>query len=79
MLPAAVTEVKQAAGRLIRRASDEGAVILADSRVASKWYGKVFQRSMPSRNIKVMTRAEILEELAAAAQARREGPGDGAA
>ncbi|WP_282209670.1 helicase C-terminal domain-containing protein [Parvibacter caecicola] len=79
VLPAAVTEVKQAAGRLIRRATDEGAVILADSRVASKWYGKVFQRSMPSRNIKVMTRAEILEELAAAAQARREGPGDGAA
>lgn len=77
VLPAAVTEVKQAAGRLIRKASDRGVVILADSRVAAKWYGKVFLRSMPSSNIKVLTKAEILEEIAAASQ--NTGQGDGGA
>lgn len=70
VLPAAVTEIKQAAGRLIRKATDEGAVILADSRIVSKWYGKIFLRSMPSTNVRVLTRAEIVAELAVAAQAR---------
>ncbi len=65
-----MTEIKQAAGRLIRKATDEGAVILADSRIVSKWYGKIFLRSMPSTNVRVLTRAEIVAELAAAAQAR---------
>lgn len=73
VLPTAVTEVKQAAGRLIRKATDEGVVILADSRVASKWYGKIFLRSMPSQNVKVMTCAQILQELREAAEERQQG------
>ena len=47
-LPEAVLSVKQAAGRLIRTASDAGVVVFADSRVASKRYGQQFVRSMPT-------------------------------
>ena len=66
VLPAAVLEVKQAAGRLIRRADDTGALILADHRLVSKGYGKTFLNSLPSKNIKVLPAAQIVAELAAA-------------
>ncbi len=66
VLPAAVLEVKQAAGRLIRRADDTGALILADHRLVSKGYGKTFLNSLPSKNIKVMKANEIVAELKAA-------------
>lgn len=66
VLPAAVLEVKQAAGRLIRRADDTGALILADHRLVSKGYGKTFLSSLPSKNIKIMKAHEIVAELEAA-------------
>ena len=49
-LPEAVLEVKQAAGRLIRTSTDAGIVVLADSRVEGKRYGRNFVDSMPSHN-----------------------------
>lgn len=69
VLPAAVLEVKQAAGRLIRRADDTGALILADHRLVSKGYGKTFLNSLPSKNIKIMKASEIVAELEAARRA----------
>lgn len=63
VLPAAIIEVKQAAGRLIRKADDRGCLILADKRLVSKRYGKAFLDSLPSRNIKVMTMAEIARDI----------------
>ena len=68
VLPAAVLETKQAAGRLIRKADDYGALILADRRLLTKSYGKAFLNSLPSRNIQVLTAAEIVEELRKDAQ-----------
>lgn len=47
-LPEAVLEVKQAAGRLIRTSTDEGVLVLADSRLLSKGYGKKFLNSLPA-------------------------------
>ena len=41
-------EVKQAAGRLIRSSSDAGVLVLADSRLVSKGYGKKFLSSLPT-------------------------------
>ena len=67
VLPQAVLETKQAAGRLIRKADDRGVLILADKRLVTKSYGKAFLNSLPSRTIKVCTCAEIVAELAAAA------------
>ena len=66
VLPAAVLEVKQAAGRLIRKADDSGVVILADRRLLTKSYGSSFLRSMPSRDVRVLTAAQVAEELACA-------------
>ncbi|MEG1512639.1 MAG: helicase C-terminal domain-containing protein [Raoultibacter sp.] len=64
VLPAAVLETKQAAGRLIRNAEDEGCLILADKRLLTKGYGKVFLRSLPSRTVKVCSMDVLVEELA---------------
>ena len=47
-LPEAVLEVKQAAGRLIRTSSDVGVLVLADSRLVTKGYGKKFLSSLPT-------------------------------
>lgn len=68
VLPAAVLETKQAAGRLIRKADDTGSLILTDRRLISKRYGKAFLNSLPSRTIKVCPTAQIVAELAARAE-----------
>lgn len=47
-LPEAVLEVKQAAGRLIRTSTDVGVLVLADSRLVTKGYGKKFLNSLPT-------------------------------
>ena len=49
-LPEAALEVKQAAGRLIRSASDTGVFVLADSRICTKRYGNTFISTLPSHN-----------------------------
>ena len=48
-LPEAVISVKQAAGRLIRSSSDTGVLVLADSRLVSKRYGRQFTNSLPKQ------------------------------
>ncbi len=62
-LPRAVIDVRQAAGRLIRKAEDRGVFILCDSRLLTKSYGKVFINSLPSKNVQVLTSAEACEIL----------------
>lgn len=64
VLPAAVIELKQAAGRLIRSRDDSGVLVLADSRLVTKRYGKSFLNSLPSKTIKVMDSAEIVQDIA---------------
>ena len=49
-LPEAVMDLKQAAGRLIRSENDSGYLILADARLTTKSYGKIFLNAMPSNN-----------------------------
>ena len=46
-VPQAVIKFRQGFGRLIRRKSDHGAIVVLDSRVTSKFYGKIFLRSLP--------------------------------
>ena len=65
VLPQAVIETKQAAGRLIRKASDHGALILADKRLVTKSYGKVFLRSLQSSTVRRCSGDEIAKSLAA--------------
>ncbi len=53
-LPEAVLAVKQAAGRLIRTSTDTGVLVLADSRVCTKGYGKAFLKSMPTSSVSTL-------------------------
>ncbi len=46
-LPEAVLKLRQGFGRLIRRASDKGIVVILDSRILSKPYGRTFLESLP--------------------------------
>ncbi len=63
VLPASITEVKQAVGRLIRKADDKGSVILADKRIISKTYGSAFIDSLPSSNVAYLTVDEIAQDI----------------
>lgn len=58
-LPDAVISVKQAAGRLIRSASDTGVLVLADSRLTTKGYGKLFISSLPSKSVSTLEAASV--------------------
>jgi Rad3-related DNA helicase len=46
-LPEAVLRLKQGFGRLIRRATDRGAVVILDPRVRTRAYGRHFLDSLP--------------------------------
>ncbi|MGQ0801988.1 MAG: ATP-dependent DNA helicase [Pseudomarimonas sp.] len=46
-LPSAVIALKQGAGRLIRTHADRGVLVLCDTRLVSKPYGRVFIDSLP--------------------------------
>jgi DNA polymerase III epsilon subunit family exonuclease len=46
-LPEAVLRLKQGFGRLIRRATDRGAVVILDRRVSTRTYGARFLESLP--------------------------------
>ena len=57
-LPEAVLKFKQGFGRLIRTKEDRGMVVILDSRVASKSYGRVFLRALPPCQVIVPGREE---------------------
>jgi len=47
-LPEAVLKFRQGVGRLIRRQTDHGIVVVLDNRVLTKRYGRAFLESLPS-------------------------------
>jgi ATP-dependent DNA helicase DinG len=46
-LPEAVLKFKQGFGRLIRSKEDTGMVVVLDSRILKKSYGRIFLRALP--------------------------------
>ena len=46
-LPEAVMKLRQGFGRLMRRKTDRGVVLITDRRIVSKYYGKAFLNSLP--------------------------------
>ena len=46
-LPDAVIRLRQGCGRLLRRLSDRGVLMVADPRVHTKPYGQIFIQSLP--------------------------------
>lgn len=61
-LPDAILEIRQAVGRLIRSKQDNGHVILADSRILQKGYGKRIINSLPVE-LKGLSRSEIIADM----------------
>jgi ATP-dependent DNA helicase DinG len=61
-LPDAIIELKQAVGRLIRSSTDRGCVILADSRIVTKGYGKRVVESLPVKP-EFLTVSDIITEI----------------
>jgi ATP-dependent DNA helicase DinG len=64
MLPRAVLKLKQGFGRLVRSTSDWGVVVLLDSRLRSRSYGKKFIKSLPPATALTGTLEEICDQLA---------------
>jgi DNA polymerase-3 subunit epsilon/ATP-dependent DNA helicase DinG len=62
-IPEAVLRFRQGFGRLIRRTSDEGVVVILDKRVLTKRYGQSFLEALPEPTV-LRQRSSRLEELA---------------
>jgi ATP-dependent DNA helicase DinG len=62
-VPQAAIKFKQGFGRLIRRKTDFGAVVILDKRVIQKSYGRTFVRSLPTSKMIADTTETILSEL----------------
>ncbi|MGH2449861.1 MAG: ATP-dependent DNA helicase, partial [Candidatus Limnocylindria bacterium] len=58
-LPQAVLRLRQGFGRLIRRRTDRGSVVLLDRRVLTQQYGSVFLGSLPEATLRRATMDEI--------------------
>jgi ATP-dependent DNA helicase DinG len=65
MVPHAILRLKQGFGRLIRTRTDRGAVVLCDSRVISKAYGRAMLEALPDAKRVVGRWEEIVRELKA--------------
>ena len=61
-LPEAAVALKQGAGRLIRRETDEGVLVVCDSRLVSMGYGKRLMRALPPMQ-RLSTEDELMERL----------------
>jgi ATP-dependent DNA helicase DinG len=63
-LPEAVLRLKQGFGRLIRRQSDRGAVVLMDHRIANRTYGAAFIDALPRAAVHVGECDDIAPNIA---------------
>lgn len=62
-LPKAVLKFRQGFGRLIRSKNDNGMVIVSDSRIVKKSYGKAFLNSLPDMKKEVIKKNEIQDSV----------------
>jgi ATP-dependent DNA helicase DinG len=64
-VPQAVIKFKQGFGRLIRRKTDFGAIVIFDNRIATKFYGRLFLESLPECRLAAGNSDEVFAEMAA--------------
>jgi ATP-dependent DNA helicase DinG len=60
-LPEAILRLRQGIGRLIRRRDDRGVVVILDSRIHSRSYGKEILSSLPTKGVVVSSGAEVIK------------------
>jgi len=63
-LPEAMLRMRQGSGRLIRRMSDRGGIIILDSRLGVRPYAATILSSLPSRNIEHVSAGECVARAA---------------
>lgn len=63
MLPDAAVRFKQGTGRLIRSEEDRGLVVVLDSRLEKKNYGRVFKNSIPIKDVLLLERKQLPEYI----------------
>ena len=61
-LPEAAVALKQGAGRLIRRETDQGVLVVCDSRLVSMGYGRRLLRALPSMK-RLFSEQELMDRL----------------
>ena len=64
LMPEAAVALKQGAGRLIRRESDRGILVVCDTRLALMGYGKRLMRALPAMR-RITSEPELIEALEA--------------
>jgi len=62
-LPEAVIKLKQGFGRLIRRRTDTGTVVILDKRIVTRYYGRAFLDSLPPVRVEVCTEDGVVKEI----------------
>lgn len=73
-LPEAVIRLRQGCGRLLRRVSDRGVIMIADPRLHSRSYGDIFIASLPLMQ-RLASTAAVIEFLTASPQENDEDTG----
>jgi len=53
-LPEAILKLRQGVGRLIRNATDTGSIVILDSRILSRPYGKAFLQALPKCPVEIL-------------------------
>ena len=61
-LPEAAVALKQGAGRLIRRETDHGVLVICDTRLGSMGYGKRLLRALPAMK-RLDSEPDLLDRL----------------
>jgi ATP-dependent DNA helicase DinG len=62
-LPQAVIRFKQGFGRLIRKSTDTGVVVVFDRRIIEARYGQAFLRSLPPIQIQAVDKEQLVREI----------------
>lgn len=65
LLPEAVLRFRQGVGRLVRRATDRGVVVIADPRAVTRSYGAVFRAALPVPLARAGGVGDLVERAAA--------------
>ncbi len=63
MLPNALLRLRQGFGRLIRSKTDRGIVLIMDSRVSRKRYGRYFKEILPGKHLELKDEMQLITEI----------------